>query len=101
MEERIQTSPPEIKPPTKHRQVQSTLLHHFFYNPTHGMDDTPWGHTMERIDNLSTFRILFQNPNGININNKAFQYKYGLSTCKPHNISAITIAETKLNTNQQ
>jgi hypothetical protein len=96
----IQPSQPKMKSPSKPKQVQSTLLNQFSCKLTQNMDDTTGGHTMEPIDNLSIFWILFQNPNGININNKAFQYRCGLSTCKSHNIAAITIAETKLNTNQ-
>jgi hypothetical protein len=97
-EERVNVTPPTPKS-IKIKQVQSTLNPVSLNTKSNDKVDTTWGHSLDPIENLTTFRILYQNPNGINISNKAFQYKYSLSTCRSLNIAAITIVETKLNTN--
>jgi hypothetical protein len=92
-EESVNFTPPTPKP-IKIKQVQSTLNPVSLNTKSNDKVVTTWGHSLDPIENLTTFRILYQNPNGINISNKAFQYKYSLSTCRSLNIAAITIVET-------
>jgi hypothetical protein len=58
-----------------------------------------WGHSLETIVNSSTFQVILQNPNGINIYNNSFHYKHGLSVCRSLAAGAVCVSETKLNTN--
>jgi hypothetical protein len=56
-----------------------------------------WGHTMDEIDSSKVFRVLLQNPNGIQPHEKDLDFHHSLNQCSALGIGAISIVETKLN----
>jgi hypothetical protein len=100
-QERIQKSPSKTEPYTPYSKsgLTQTLLPFLSFQPPNINDDT-WGHSLSSIDQLQTFHILLQNPNGIQLYDNAYQYKYGLSLCKSYGIGAFCATETKLNSDQ-
>jgi len=73
------------------RQTQGELP---TYNTTNRTTSTIFGHTIQNIDNRSTFRALFQNPNGVNPSPGNYQLAMSLSECHDNCISLIGLAET-------
>jgi hypothetical protein len=59
-----------------------------------------WGHMMDSIDTSSVFRILPQNPNGINPSYKDTNFQYSLTRCNSYRIGTLCLVETKLNWNK-
>jgi hypothetical protein len=59
-----------------------------------GAMDT-WGHVMKKVDSSKIFRILLQNPNGLQPGRTDYDFHYSLSRCHTLGIGAISIAETK------
>ncbi len=58
-----------------------------------------WGHIMDGINILETFRVLLQNPTGIQPGRQDLEFQYSLSKCHALGIGAISLVETKLNWN--
>jgi hypothetical protein len=88
---------PNVHTTRKQKLIQSKLP--FIIHQDLAQAET-WGHSLTYIGSLKTFRVLLQNPNGISLQEGAYQYKYGLSLCKSFDVGAMCISETKLNTNQ-
>jgi hypothetical protein len=84
-----------LPPPTQR------TLHSFLSLPTaaassHLENADTWGHVMDGIDMLKTFRIVLQNPNGISSDHSNVEFQYGLAQCRHLGIGVISLAETKL-----
>jgi len=64
-------------------------------------DNTPvesfFGHSMVQIDNTTVYRILLQNPNGINPNPDNYNFQLSLNVCYDQCISFIGLTETNIN----
>jgi hypothetical protein len=60
-----------------------------------------WGHALDEIDPSKTFRILLQNPNGIQPGRRDYDFQYSLAKCHSLGIGALSIVETKLNSTTQ
>mmetsp|Transcript_7001 Transcript_7001/g.10195 ORF Transcript_7001/g.10195 Transcript_7001/m.10195 type:complete len:653 (+) Transcript_7001:1286-3244(+) len=64
------------------------------YTTQNGETSTTFGHTVETIDNRTTFRAIFQNPNGINPSPGNYQFTLSLKECYDNCISLIGLSET-------
>jgi len=82
--------------------TQRTLFDFQFFQPYATISDSDpntWGHTPESIDTSTTFRLLFQNPNGIKPTVTDPDFLFSLHLCQEIGVSAICLAETNLNWN--
>lgn len=59
-----------------------------------GITSSTFGHTVASIDNRSTFRVVFQNPNGIDPSEGNYSFLLSLSECYNQCVSLIGWAET-------
>jgi len=60
-------------------------------------DPDTWGHVPESIDTSSTFRLLFQNLNGIHPSVTEPDFMFSLHLCHKIGAGAVCLAETNLN----
>jgi hypothetical protein len=107
---KISTIPIINKAPNKKKATSVPLpkqrtLHSFLsissppYSLSNELDT--WGHVMEDIDTSKIFRIILQNPNGLQPGRTDCEFQYSLARCHSLGIGAISLVETKLNwTNQ-
>lgn len=58
-----------------------------------------WGHLPDPIDSNSTFRLFFNNPNGLKLSSDPLSVQYSLSLLSSLGVGAISLAETNLNWN--
>ena len=63
---------------------------------TTDLHDT-WGHSLASIDTSSTFRIILQNPNGLNPYPNNHSLCQDLLTCKDYGAAIISLPETNVN----
>jgi hypothetical protein len=56
-----------------------------------------WGHVMDDIDTSTTFRIILQNPNGIQPGRKDYDFQYSLANCHSLGMRVLSLVDTKLN----
>ena len=56
-----------------------------------------WGHEPETIDADATFRVLFNNPNGIKLQSDPLSVQYSFSILSTMGLGAICLAETNVN----
>jgi hypothetical protein len=75
----------------KRRETQGTIPNNTVKD---GKSSTLYGHTVVNIDNRSTFRALFQNPNGINPHPGNYELALSLTECYDNCIALIGLAET-------
>jgi hypothetical protein len=100
----VSQTPPPIPQSTKSVQspMQRTLFDFQFFKPYATIsesDPNTWGHTPESIDTSTTFRLLFQNPNGIKPTVTEPDFLFSLHLCQEIGVAAICLAETNLNWN--
>lgn len=55
-----------------------------------------FGHSMAAIDNTSVYRVLLQNPNGIDPRPANFHFQLGLNSCYDNCVAFINLTETNL-----
>ena len=73
------------------RSTQGTIPSFLDHN---GKISTLFGHSVLEIDNRTTFRAVFQNPNGINPHPGNYQFAMNLQECYDLCISLIGLSET-------
>lgn len=56
-----------------------------------------WGHSLASIDASSTFRVFFQNPNGLLLSSSNYSLLQDFQTCHDYGAAVISIAETNVN----
>jgi hypothetical protein len=56
-----------------------------------------WGHSLERIDKNSVFRVLLQNPRGLKLGGDQLNTQYSLSLCQALEAGAVCLPETNTN----
>mmetsp|Transcript_16534 Transcript_16534/g.23565 ORF Transcript_16534/g.23565 Transcript_16534/m.23565 type:complete len:716 (+) Transcript_16534:576-2723(+) len=79
----------------KEKQPRSTQGEIPTSNKHNGVTSTIFGHSVEKIDNQTTFRALFQNPNGINPQAGNHSFLFSLTECYNHCVALILgLAET-------
>jgi hypothetical protein len=59
-----------------------------------------WGNSLQDIDPTDTFRLIFQNPNGLKLSTAKDEFLLGAKTCHSLGAAAIFLAETNTNWNQ-
>ena len=60
-----------------------------------------WGHNMESINMTEVFRILLQNPNGINPNSNNPNFQRSWQECQDKGVSLVGLSETNINWRKQ
>jgi hypothetical protein len=55
-----------------------------------------WGHSLPSIDTSSTFRILLQNPNGLNLDTNNYSLLHDIQTCADFGAAVISLPETNV-----
>jgi hypothetical protein len=79
---------------------QKTLFDFAYFKPHSSITDTDpevWGRIPEQIDVTKTFRILFQNSNGIRPSVTEPEFLFSLHICHDIGVGAICLAETNIN----
>ena len=60
-----------------------------------------FGHSMAMIDNTTVYRVLLQNPNGIDPSPENYHFQLGLNTCYDHCVAFISLTETNIERRHQ
>jgi hypothetical protein len=68
-----------------------------FTQKTETISLTSWGHEPELIDENATFRVIFNNPNGIKLSSDPLSVQYSLSLLSTMGMGALRLAETIVN----
>lgn len=55
-----------------------------------------FGHSMAIIDHTTVYRVLLQNPNGIEPSPENHHFQLGLNTCYDHCVAFISLTETNI-----
>jgi hypothetical protein len=80
--------------------TQPKLYDFKFFKPqkrVSAIDPDFWGHVMEPINPQKIFRLLLQNPNGIQPHFSYLDFLFSLHVCENIGISAMSLPETNLN----
>ncbi len=93
--------PLAVKPqPLPRVKPQQSIFDFHYFKPQASIspsDPDTWGHVPESIDTTATFRLLFQNLNGIRPTVTEPDFMFSLHLCHEIGAGAICLAETNLN----
>jgi hypothetical protein len=77
-----------IPPMSLHRFTRPLPRYELYYS---------WGHSLPIVDNISTFRLFLQNPNGLCLTTKPHSLQNDLIQCRNYGNSVICLPETNVN----